>query len=270
MATGCGSKRMSDGCTMLYGNHTSHHEVVFLRWFWWYRSRYIHDTCCHSSPLEVFVCVCPSPATLVNPNIYRTTQIAKQCKSKLPVPSLKCLNYKKTLGWHFALSLVGTETPGHLQVTSSFHTTADAAAQAGSVALLILVQHQHDSSNLVSQRHRIVSFAGHMSTSVSHKSGYCVDPPLFLATIQGHKITWPWQEWPKCFQAQNAEVSSCSSEGSVTIPDLNVLSLCGWQFRVMMWVPPLRHVNSCFSKMIVGIFDFQSRSICVSGKICCR
>lgn len=160
-------------CMETYGNHTSHHEVVFLRWFRWYR--YIHDTCCHSSHLEVFVCVRPSTATLVNPNIYRMAQTAKQCEPKLQVTALNYLSFKRSLGWHFAQSLVsrvGAETPGHLQVTSSFHTTADAAAQAGSVALLILVKHQHDSSNLiiyiVSQRHRIVSFAGHMSTSVSY------------------------------------------------------------------------------------------------------
>lgn len=238
-------------------------------------------------PWSVCVHVSISTATLVNPNIYRMAQTAKQCEPKLQVPALNYLSFRRSLGWHFAQSLVsrvGAETPGHLQVTSSFHTTADAAAQAGSVALLILVKHQHDSSNLiiyiVSQRHRIVSLAGHLSTSVSYVP--ILREPIFR---QARLLCWSnpfpcnnsWIPENNVTFARMAKVFPAGPKcRSVLLlfwricdhPWPQRASLGGWQFHnVMVWVPPLRHVKSCFSKMIVGIFDsirafgFQERFV---------
>ena len=278
MATGC------DSCTMLYGNHTTHHEVVFLRWFWWYR--YIHDTCCHSSHLEVFVCVCPSTATLVNPNIYRMAQTAKQCEHKLQVPALYYLSFKRSLGWHFAQSLVSrvwcwdTWSPAsHVQL--SHH------GGCCSSSWLRCSPHPGKAPAWLQQFNNLHSFPKTSDSQLCRAYVYLCLLCAYLAWVnfspsQVAVLIHPFslqqfkdirRQHDLCKNGQR--VSSGPKCRSVLLlfwricdhPWPQRASLSGWQFHVVVWVPPLRHVNS---KMIVGIFDFQSRSIRVSGKICCR
>lgn len=175
---------------------------------------------------------------------------SQTCEPKLQVTALNYLSFKRSLGWHFAQSLVSrvwcwdTWSPAsHVQLSHhggccssswlrcsphpgkaptwlqqfnnlhSFPKTSDSQLCRAYVYLCLLCAYL-----------AWVKFSPSQATVLIH--------PLSLQQFKDirrqHDLCKNGQRVSSA--AQNAEVSSCSSEGSVTIPDLNVLHLVADNF----------------------------------------